>query len=309
MGHTNGKSFASYVSVRDDVQSAFMGTPARNALLGLACNASLTRDVSTPNDLDSADKKGIELDPELDRLKEATRRSRLALTKKWRSLQHAEKGEPEHYQNFRRLQNATRTYRKRLFEAKRKEKRESFFSDIGNRIIEGNHQGNPITFNADLSHMQPQRTALAELEFKNRETDKVDTDSLIQDRIRSLEMRLELNKLHVPKCLKKRVIFSKLERLMLTDSDEDSKNLKSGSWESETGLQCPFCLGHTKLDPAAREYSYSRKDALVRHFKTHRLPSFFPKPGRECDIPGCDTICISLPGYLLHVNKCHKVSI
>jgi hypothetical protein len=252
MGHINGKSFTSYVSVRDDVQSAFMGTPARNALLGLACNASLTRDVSAPNDLDSADKKGIELDPELDRLKEATRRSRLALTKKWRSLQYAEKSEPEHYQSFRRLQNATRTYRKRLFEARRKEKRESFFSDIGNRIMEGNHQGNPIKFNADLSHMQPHRTALAELEFKNRETDKVDIDSLIQDRIRSLEMRLELKKLHVPKCLKKRVIFSKLERLMLTDSDEDSKNLKSGSWESETGLQCPFCLGHTNLDPAAR---------------------------------------------------------
>ncbi|CAG7996851.1 unnamed protein product [Penicillium salamii] len=256
MGQSNRKSFASYVSARDNVQSAFIGTPARNALLRLACNASLTRDVSAPNDLDAADRKGIKVDPDLKGLKEATSSIRTALLKKWGSLQLAKGCGDKRYQEFRRLQSATRTHRKRLFDAKKKKRREGFFEDIGNRIIEGNHQGKPVTFNPDLSHMQPERTALAELEFKNRDIDDVDATLLIEDRIKSLELRLQLNKLHVPKGLHKKLIFGKLERTLAGYNTEQPKGFNSSCWQSETGLECPFCLGCSTLDPAARQYSY-----------------------------------------------------
>ncbi|KAJ5372453.1 hypothetical protein N7517_004459 [Penicillium concentricum] len=268
-----------------------METPARDALLRLACNQ----------------KKAIELDPNLERLKEAASSIRGALLKKFRRLDIAKMAGDERYQELRRLQAATKTHRKRLFEATRKKKRREFFEDIGNRIIEGNHEGNPITFNLDLSYMQPERRALTELEFKKRDTDGLDTAILIEDRIRSLELRLQLNELHVPGGLHKKLDFRNIERKLASVNIEETKETSSRYWKSQTGLEYPFCLGCSNLNPAARHYSYSRKDSLSRHFKTHQLPSFFAKPGRPCDIPSCATISVSLPGYLLHLNKCHKL--
>lgn len=51
----------------------------------------------------------------------------------------------------------------------------------------------------------PERQALADLEFKNRDMDAIDDAELIEDRIRSLELRLALYKLNIPKVLNKRI--------------------------------------------------------------------------------------------------------
>ncbi|OGE55433.1 hypothetical protein PENARI_c004G04263 [Penicillium arizonense] len=227
MGHENGKTFAKYVSVRDDVQSAFMGTPARKALLDLSCNASLTRDISAPNSLNEAQKLGLELDPDLTRLKEATALLRRALIKDFGQLEKARKFGESRYRELRRLQEAIRTHRKRLFNAAKKRNRDHFFDNIGNRIIEANHQGNPIKFNPDLSHIQPERKYLADLEFKNRDTDNLDRATLIEDRIRSLELRLQLEKLHIPQGLHRKIDFSKMERKIADVKEEDAKQANS----------------------------------------------------------------------------------
>ena len=68
MGHRKGGTFAYYVSVRDDTQSAFMETPARDALLKLSSNASLTRDASVPQALTDSQKHSLEKNPELAQL-------------------------------------------------------------------------------------------------------------------------------------------------------------------------------------------------------------------------------------------------
>ncbi|CAG7996806.1 unnamed protein product [Penicillium salamii] len=73
------------------------------------------------------------------------------------------------------------------------------------------------------------------------------------------------------------------------------RNLVARSWVRVTVLSLPD--------------SYSRKYSLARHFKPHQLPSFFTNPGRPYDIPGYATISVSLPGYLLHLNKSHKISL
>jgi hypothetical protein len=138
---------------------------------------------------------------------------------------------------------AVRLARKPLHDKTKKRTREGFFENIGNCIIEGNHQGNPVTFNLDLSHMQPERTALAELEFKNRDIDDIDATLLIEDRVRSPELRLQLNKLHVPRGLHKKLISAR-------DDTKKQQDSNSSYWKSETGLQCPV------LDPASRQYSY-----------------------------------------------------
>ncbi|CAI7628049.1 unnamed protein product [Penicillium manginii] len=170
MGHNSGKSFANYVSVRDDVQSAFMGTPARDALLNLACNASLTRDASAPSDLALTEKRSIEIDPELVELKEETGKLRCALFQDFRFLELARQAGDPRYRQLRRLQTSIRTHRKRLYNSKKRKVRQDFFENVGNDIIAANRQGKPVTFTADVSHIQPERKELAELEFKNRDT-------------------------------------------------------------------------------------------------------------------------------------------
>ena len=64
-----------------------------------------------------------------------------------------------------------------------------------------------MKFEPDTSHIQPERKELADIEFKNRDVDTIEDAELIKDKIRSLELRLRLHRLHVPKALRKRVTF------------------------------------------------------------------------------------------------------
>lgn len=307
MGHKNGKSFAWYVGVMDDTQSAFMGTPSRHTLMNLACNASLTRDASAPNALTGEQKRSIELDPGLVDLKEETEKLRRAIHKDFKQLELAKQAEDPRYRQLRRLQTSIRTHRKRLYNSKKKEVRSDFFDNIGNAIIAANREGKPITFTADVSHIQPERKELADLEFKNRETDDLTPETLLEDRIRSLELRLQLGKLHMPRGLHGKIDFEKSEtdRFAVIKIEEPCHT----HWKSETGLECPVCIGTPELDPAARMFNYSRKDALLRHFGGHRLPFFFRPGGRRCDIPSCTFTCPSLNGYKVHLKKRHCISL
>jgi hypothetical protein len=75
-----------------------------------------------------------------------------------------------------------------------------------------------------------------DLEFKNRDADTVDDAELLEDRIRSLELRLHLHMLNVPKVLKRRV---------RVDGYNSEKLFQP--MESETGFECPVCLPRIQL--------------------------------------------------------------
>ena len=100
----------------------------------------------------------------------------------------------------------------------------------------------------------------------------IDDTELIEDCIRSLELRLKLNSLHIPKALNNRIVFKGRPK-------EASRQIVV-PMESLSGLECPVCLGNTGLDPIARRYKYSRKDVLQVHFKGHHLPDLFESSGR-----------------------------
>ncbi|KAJ5449485.1 uncharacterized protein N7458_005934 [Penicillium daleae] len=298
MGHARSGTFAYYVSVRDDTQFAFMETPARDALLKLACNSSLTRDASAPQDLTEPQKRSLEYDQELNRLKRECQGIRSDLIAEFHQLNKARCADPGRYNANRNLQNKVKARRKKIHDEAKEKVRAEFFENIGNHIIDQNYQGNPMKFEPDMSHIQPERKELADLEFKNRDVDTVDDAELIEDRIRSLELRLRLHGLHVPKALRKRVRF---ESMPLIKSEP-----QSFPWKSATGLECPACLGVPHTHPVAKQFEYSRKDALQRHFRTHRLPKTFPK-GRQCDIPSCSEVLFTLPQYMLHQAECHNI--
>lgn len=298
IGHKKGGTFAYYVSVRDDTQSAFMETLARDALLKLACNSSLTRDASAPQDLTELQKKGLEGDQALVKLKLACQALRKDLIAEFHQLNKARSADPARYDEYRGLQKRIRAKRKKIHDDAKGKMRDDFFGNIGNHIIDQNHRGNPVKFEPDTSHIQPERKALADLEFKNRDVDTVDDAELVEDRIRSLELRLELHKLNVPKPLRKRVKFE--------TTSTDKAEVLQFPMKSSTGLECPVCLGSMDIHPTAKQFRYARKDTLRKHFKTHKLPQIFPK-GRQCDIPGCAEVLFALPPYKLHQAECHNI--
>ncbi|KAA8651224.1 uncharacterized protein ATNIH1004_000102 [Aspergillus tanneri] len=102
--------------------------------------------------------------------------------------------------------------RKEKVARNRDEQHRDFFDNIGNKIvINGNYHRKPIVFEPDTSHVIPERKALADLEFKNRDVDKVSDEEPLEDRIRSIEMRLALHRLDVPKPLQKRIRFDETQ--------------------------------------------------------------------------------------------------
>lgn len=143
-----------------------------------------------------------------------------------------------------------------------------------------------MRFEPDTSHIQLERKALADLEFKNRDVDTVDDAELVEDRIRSVELRLEIHRLNVPKPLRKRVKFEA--------NSTERADLLPFPMKSSSGLECTVCLGSTDIHPTAKQFEYARKDTIQKHFRTHKLPQIFPK-GRRCDIPGCAGILFALP--------------
>ncbi|KAH3182751.1 hypothetical protein KXV92_007200, partial [Aspergillus fumigatus] len=127
--------------------------------------------------------------------------------------------------------NKVRSERKKLYRAAKNQEHTEFFENVGNHIIEQNYQGNPISFEPDVSHVVPERKALADLEFKNRDVDKINDAELVEDRIRSLELRLALHNLDVPRALQRRVRFDGPSVDVIAEFPASPK--------SETGLECP----------------------------------------------------------------------
>lgn len=93
-----------------------------------------------------------------------------------------------------------------------------------------------------------------DLEFKNRDVDKINDAELVEDRICSLELHLALHNLDIPRALQRRVRFDRPLVDVIAEFPASPK--------SETGLECPVCLGRADIYPRAKKYTYARKDTL-----------------------------------------------
>ncbi|KAJ6109629.1 hypothetical protein N7486_001864 [Penicillium sp. IBT 16267x] len=220
MGHARGQTFAHYISnlVTEDTQSMFMQTPTRNALLSLSAHASITRDPSAPQELTDKQAKVVEADE---------------LIQNCLSDQASDK----RFNEFQRLGNKVKARRRRLYHKALLAIRHEFFKQVGNRIIESNAAGKPIKYMPNTSGVQPERLALAALEFQNRDVNEIDDDQLIKDRIQSLELRLELNKLRMPVGIQPHIRSQEKKTQQLVN--EDGAKLKDR--RGGQSLQCPIC--------------------------------------------------------------------
>lgn len=87
---------------------------------------------------------------------------------------------------------------------------------------------------------------LADLEFKNRDVDKVSNEELLEDRIYSLGLCLTLHHLNMPPAPQKRIRFDV--------PSSDILSTCTGPFENKTRLECPVCLGRSDHHERARIY-------------------------------------------------------
>jgi hypothetical protein len=111
---------------------------------------------------------------------------------------------------------------------------------------------------------QPERRALVDLEFKNRDADTVTDKELVEDRIRSLEMRLALHRLNIPKALKRKIDMMDIDPLETYQDD-------SFPPRSESGLEYPVCLrAKHNFTPKHKNISSMLENVLYRATSTCR---------------------------------------
>lgn len=137
----------------DDTQSIFMETPAGKSLLSLATYASITRDPSAPQYLTLAQKDRVELDTTIVEYKKECERLRADLIIEYGQMKLIKELGDKRSGELAKLQNKIKARRKRLCDAAKSEARAEFFSQVGNRIIKGNHLGKQIKFTTDTSRI------------------------------------------------------------------------------------------------------------------------------------------------------------
>ncbi|EPS30807.1 hypothetical protein POX_b02192 [Penicillium oxalicum] len=91
-----------------------METPARDALLKLACNSSLTRDASAPQGLTEPQKKCLEADQALVKLKLAYQALRNDLIAEFHQLNKETSDDAKRFDEYRTLQKLIRARRKKI---------------------------------------------------------------------------------------------------------------------------------------------------------------------------------------------------
>lgn len=296
MGHTRGGTFAHYISnmILDDTQSIFMGTPARKDLVDLATHASITRDPSAPSQLTDSQREEIENEETMKYTKERKGELKKLLIERYGQIKIAyETGDPD-AEEHRGLYNKLIARRRHLHRKKLDSVREEFFKSVGDQIIAGNAAGKPVQYEYDISAIQPERLELGELEFKNKDCEDND-DELLEDRIRSLEMRLKMIDLNIPARSKSCFRYPK------------PPNLKAKSDQVHPpDLRCPECLGIAKIRELGLGYTYTRKDTLKKHLLGHLDSEIFP---RSCKMPGCASITSSAACYMRHLVDKHNIGL
>ncbi|QSS61296.1 hypothetical protein I7I51_03469 [Histoplasma capsulatum] len=231
MGHAGSHIFREYVNQRVDMdtQSVFLETATKDALIKLSCHSGLTRDPSAPKHLNDDQKKTVEKDMKLGELKHEHRCLRNDLIAQYGQLKNAR--DTVEGCRYRMLGRRIRSRRKKLQKEVFKKAYHDFFGNVGNDIIEKNYHGQDTTFVPDTSLVLPERKELADLDFQNRDASTVSESQLLEDRIRSLELRLALHHLHMPKHLASKIVPTELAR--------DKPFPANFPTQSPTGLQCP----------------------------------------------------------------------
>lgn len=292
MGHSRSSVFLAYINelVDTDTQSVFLGTPTRDAMIKLSTNSSITRDPTAPRGLTPAQRRSVERDPNLMALERDRIEFRDALIAEYGTLSKMK--DMTILQDYRQRCNKVRTTRRRLLKETGDKAYKDHFDNIGDIIIEMNYSGEGCPYDPDTSSILPERKALAAIEFKNRDVNTVPDEELVEDRIKSLDLRLTLSRLTIPRHLASR------PKALAEDI------LSNDKW-SPSGLECPLCLNNDIFHPQAQQFSYCNKYVLRRHIEKNHLQHMDFSKAIWCSYPNCGKLLTSAEQSLCHFTTAH----
>lgn len=319
LGHSRSEIFLRYYiqeQVRADVQSAFLGVPARQALFKVVGRMSLDRDPRVPQNLNAAQKAEVKRDSRLVSLASEISVLRKELIRDYRLIKNG-LGTPT-YTAYRTAQRTHRNMEIALLEDRLKDVKEDFFQAIDTREIEAQlrPRGKEVRSNGELlaaalppppPHAFDERARLAVVLFQDP-TAGADDIAYRTRRCATIEDMVTLTfKRETPRQHKEQIgtdIAAELAVELEPSGVQDEPDLYPVLCPSTV---CLFCLGNEHITSLSRTYSYARKDSLSRHVKISHLRYIDPLADISCPHPACDTVCQGHNGFKAHAAKVHNV--
>ncbi|OJD10206.1 hypothetical protein ACJ73_09890, partial [Blastomyces percursus] len=254
MGHSRADIFERYyisMKVKRDVQSAYLGCPARESIIQAVGRFSLTRDPRAPKELSNEQKDAIERDPRLIKLCGQQCSLHKLMERKHGSLSKA-KGTELHRQ-YTELGDTIRAEKQALHREAFDGMRQEFFATIDTIEIERQLLGLPVSEELkmdDEDNVQfvfKERARLARNLFRSSDCRIEDQHGLYVRRVQTIQDWVTLCSLREG---------SRKRKVSSTDFGTDFA--PDGIIDADTfpitcpGTQCLFCLGDSQLPHSAR---------------------------------------------------------
>ncbi|OJD27699.1 hypothetical protein ACJ73_00909 [Blastomyces percursus] len=309
MGHSRADIFERYyisMKVKRDVQSAYLGCPARESIIQAVGRFSLTRDPRAPKELSNEQKDAIERDPRLIKLCGQQRSLHKLIERKHGSLSKA-KG-TELYHQYAELGDTIRAEKQALHREAFDGMGQEFFATIDTIEIERQLLGLPVSKKLkmdDEDNVQfvfKERARLARNLFHSSDCRIEDQHELYVRRVQTVQDWVTLCSLREG---------SRKRKVSSTDFETDFA--ADGIIDADTfpitcpGTQCLFCLGDSQLPHSAPMYSFSRPDHLRRHVQACHLRYLDPDALLWCPHPSCPDVVDGVKDFQGHALLVHNV--
>ncbi|QSS61773.1 hypothetical protein I7I51_03950 [Histoplasma capsulatum] len=279
LGHSRADIFERYYlsqKVKRDVQSAYLGCPARESVIRAVGMMSLTRDPRVPKELTDEQKAAIEYDPHL-----------AELNRQKQDLAQGTDLHAQHSKLERTIQSERRFLRKRA----RDNIREDFFAKIDTIEIERQLLGLSLADDLKVEDSVTQFTC-------------VERALLARSLFTSLCSSAEE---HKPHCYRMQVIrdWTALCSLQGVPYKQKASPCEFVTLKEELSInadkppivcpatQCLFCLGNEQRASNSRPYSFSRPDKLRRHVYDCHLRYLASDACFPCPHPACSETSFS----------------
>ena len=329
MGHQNSQTFQYYLNerVNFDVQAAFLGTPAKQALVTALGSMSRSLDRRAPTKLSPEQRAMLRNDPNILHLRKV--RDHLSGQMKGNSKSPGLALNTGIHKDYVEAQRALNAARRHCATAALREAREEYFRTVDTRdldaqfsrlapslltdktnpaqSIEGRLRNRPrrsdLLPESPTQHHFRERSRLAELLFE-------DISSL--SKTEQLARRIETITNMAALCHLREVKRQQPPRAAQPASPV-SKSPKEPLKLTRVCLpnQCIFCLGDTALPDKMRVFEFSCAPAAKRHMRKQHLERVGEGETIRCPHPLCEGMPVfeGVKGFKIHAARVHKVKL
>ena len=245
--------------VKRDVQSAYLGHPARESLICSVGRMTLTRDPRAPKELSDAQKSELERDPEFQEILQQKQGLKSDLIFTFGSFPKAQGTELA--QKYKKVSKAVKNKRDRLFKSGLDEIRMNFFNTIDTVEIDRQLLGLSVRDGFMMEREDAPNFTLQERARLARNIfampDSENLEQLLHRRIQVIKDWTALCNLRTRERISESKNSEEVPDVILTDPLRCAPT------------QCLFCLGDETLD--SRIFFFSRVDNLRRHVENSHL--------------------------------------